>query len=722
MTQGMTQEPALLGGDTLPEVLERTPQRLFVLKEGDTFLVADMYGDVTGEADGLFSNDTRMLSTFRLRLGGRRPSLLSGGVSQDNVFFTAHMTNQPLPPLGDAATPQGVLHVERERFLWSGRVFERVTLFNYGQTPVRAPLVVQFAADFRDMFEVRGQKRARRGERQPPVLSERAAQLGYEGLDKVMRKVCIEFSQMPQRLDQAHAEFRVDVVERRPWTLYIEVGPGPTEPPGRGRYRQAAAAARRSMRVRQRSGARVQASARLFQLWLDKSRADLALLTTELPTGPYPYAGIPWFSTPFGRDAIITALQTLWLDPSLAHGVLAFLARNQAQQTSTFRDSEPGKIMHETRKGEMAAVDELPFAKYYGGIDTTPLFVVLAGAYAERMGGARAIEPFWAALDSAARWMERSIAGNPDGFLSYARGESSGLANQGWKDSNDSVFHEDGTTPEGPIALVEVQGYAYRAYLTMAELAQWRGDDAMAGDWRRRAEDLRVAVEERFWLEDLRFYALALDGAGRACRVRASNAGHLLFCGLPRPERGRALSHQLLSSAFDSGWGIRTLPTEAVRFNPMSYHNGSVWPHDVVLCGAGMARYGEREGLVRLMSGMFEAATYFGMRLPELFCGFARSPGEAPTSYPVACLPQAWAAGSVFMLLQATLGLRIDARRMMILVEQPRLPQDIDRLHLRHMDVGGQCVDLSFQRLGDRVVAFIEAQRGPHQVRLSVQY
>ncbi|WP_349616815.1 amylo-alpha-1,6-glucosidase [Azotobacter salinestris] len=721
MTQGMTREPALAELD-IEEVLERTPQRLLVLKEGDTFLVADIYGDVTGDADGLFHDDTRLLSTFRLRFAGQKPSLLSGMVSQDNVFFTAHMTNHPLSPLESSATPKGVIHIERKRFLWDGRIFERICLFNYGDQPMQAPLTLQFAADFHDMFEVRGEKRPKRGQLHPAQVDDRTVQLSYTGLDQRQRGVRIEFSEAPEQLDEGCAEFLVDIREHASWTLHVEIGTGPAAVPDSTRYRAAAAAARRSMRTRQRRGARLQSSARLFQGWLDKSRADLALLTTELPTGPYPYAGIPWFSTPFGRDAIITALQTLWLDPALAQGVLAFLARHQASQTSTFRDSEPGKIMHEMRKGEMAAVNELPFAQYYGGVDTTPLFVVLAGAYAERMGDVQAVDPFWPALEAAAQWIERSAASTANGFLSYARGETSGLANQGWKDSHDSVFHQNGTTPEGPIALIEVQGYAYRAYLTMAELAAWRGAAEAAEHWRQRAQALRTAVERHFWQDDLRFYALALDGTGRPCRVRASNVGHLLYMGLPTPERGQALVRQLLSRAFNSGWGIRTLPPEAVRFNPMSYHNGSVWPHDVVLGAAGMARYGEREGIVHLMSGLFEAATQFGMRLPELFCGFERISGEAPIAYPVACLPQAWAAGSVFMLLQACLGLRIDARRQTIEVEQPRLPAEIDRLQVRHLHIGKQRVDLNFQRLGPRVVAFIEQQHGPQPVRLSVQF
>lgn len=708
-----------LGGLDLAEVVDRVPQRMFVLKDDDAFLVADIYGDVIGQADGLFHDDTRVLSNFRLLVGGRRPSLLSGAVARDNVFFTAHLTNYPLPPLGSSATPEGVIHVERQRFLWGSRIYERLRLVSYGNTSVYAPLAIHFAADFRDLFEVRGQHRAARGDLQRPAVDQRHVTFGYDGLDRRHRSLCIAFSELPTNLDEKHAEFDVNLRHHEPWTMYLEIGADPGVP-SRSRHRHAAAAAKRSMRNRQRRGARLHGSARLFQSWIDRSHADLALLTSDLPTGPYPYAGIPWFSTPFGRDGIITALQTLWLDPSLAHGVLAFLARNQATETSSFRDSEPGKIMHETRKCEMAATGEVPFASYYGGVDTTPLFVVLAGAYAERIGDVGAIDTFWPALVAAAQWIERASSRSADGFLRYARGEKTGLANQGWKDSNDSVFHEDGSDLEGPIALVEVQGYAWRAYGTMAELAALRGDDAAAEHWARLADTLRDAVETQFWQEDQQFYAMALDGRGRPSRVRSSNVGHLLYMGLPKLERGRAMVAPFLSSAFNSGWGIRTLPPDAARFNPMSYHNGSVWPHDSVLCAAGLARYGERDGVVRLVNGMFEAASAFGMRLPELFCGFERDLGEAPIAYPVACLPQAWAAGSVFMLMQTCLGLRIDARNHSIHIDDSRLPVELDRLQVRDLQVGPQRVDLRFDRLEDRVVVLIERQSGPAPVRLIV--
>jgi glycogen debranching enzyme len=691
-------------------------QRLYVLKDGDSFIVADAFGDVTGEGDGLFQNDTRLLSTFQLLINGHHPALLSSAVSQDNAFFTANLTNRPLPPLGESSMPQGVIHVERRRFLWRGQLNERIRLTNYSDVSTRLQVQLCFGADFRDMFEVRGQSRSRRGEMQASQLGERCVVLRYQGLDQVQREVSLSFSPQPQRLTARDAEFEVALGRRESWTLYVEVGDTAGEPSSE-RWRTAAVCARWSLRARRRRGARLRASGRLFQAWIDKSEADLALLTTELPTGPYPYAGIPWFSTPFGRDAVITAMQTLWVDPALARGVLAFLAAHQASEISTFRDAEPGKIMHETRKGEMAAVNELPFGQYYGGVDTTPLFVMLAAAYARRTGDHGFIDGIWSELVAATAWIEDNAARH-GGLIGYARGEATGLANQGWKDSHDSVFHADGSSPRGPIALVEVQGYAYAALCGMARLAHARGDEDAAAHWKAATRNIAQRVEDAFWLEELQFYALALDGDGRPCRVRSSNVGHLLYSGLPRSERGCAVAKQLLSSTFDSGWGVRTLPTGTARFNPMSYHNGSVWPHDVALCAAGIARYGERDGALTLLDQLFEAASLFGMRLPELFCGFERAAGEAPVAYPVACLPQAWAAGAVFMLLQVILGVQIDSAARAVLIDRPLLPTGLESMSIQGIALNHGHLDLSFRRVGSRVLAV--ADHGAHGAALRI--
>lgn len=690
---------------------------MHALKAAHSFLVSDARGDILGGAEGLFRCDTRVLSHWILEIDGARPSLLSGAVSHDNVLFTADLTNDPLPAMTGSAAPAGVIHVQRTRLLWDDRLFEQITFHNFDDCDLNLPVCLRFQADFRDIFEVRGMRREHRGSLQAPEILEDSVQLSYRGLDNVYRRTVIAFSQAPDALDAASATFLLRLPRTSAAVLYVEVGDRATHPT-RDRYRRAAAAARSTMRERRHRGACLRSNARLFNAWLDRSRADIALLVADLLTGPYPYAGIPWFSTPFGRDGLITALQTLWTDPSLARGVLRYLASRQATESSTFRDSAPGKIMHETRSGEMAALGEVPFGIYYGGVDSTPLFVMLAGAYAERTHDMATIGQLWPALVAAMEWIDASCDGDRHGFLTYARGCEGGLVNQGWKDSNDSVFHADGRIPRGPIALVEVQGYVFAARRAMARLAERKGMDERATGWRMRSNAIRHAVEERFWDEHLHNYAIARDGDDKLCRVRASNVGHLLFTGLPRRQRAGHVIRQLRSAAFDSGWGVRTLAHEQARFNPMSYHDGSVWPHDVAMSAAGMAHYGERDDVVRLVGETFAAATYFGMRLPELFCGFPRRVGEPPVAYPVACLPQAWAAGSMFMLMQACLGVSIDGRRGLIHVRQPRLPEGIDRLTVHGLEVDGVRVHLGFERIGSRVVAFRDG--GPGDVRIQV--
>ncbi len=690
----------------------RVPHRLYALKDRNTFLVADAFGDVLGSGDGLFHDDTRILSRFQLLLGTQQPSLLSAAIATDNVFFTSHSANQHLPFPGGAVAPPGVLHIARTRFLWDDRLFEKVSMVNYSRDDVIIPLVFEFDADFKDMFEVRGLTRTRRGLRHPAELDGRSVTIRYTGLDGEDRASFITFSDPPFRLSEHRAEFMYPLAPESHLDLYVEIGmcAGPT--PTRERFRSHAARARFSMRERRRHGARLRSSGRLFSEWMEKSRADLALLTTELTTGPYPYAGIPWFSTTFGRDAIITAWQVLWLDPSLAKGVLSYLAETQATEVSAFRDSAPGKIMHEARRGEMAALGEVPFGRYYGGVDTTPLFVALAGGYAERTGDMALIEQLWPNLLAAIGWIEKYGDTDGDGLIDYARGAASGLANQGWKDSQDSVFHADGRFATGPIALIEVQGYAFAAYRAMATLADKRGEEELAHGWRAKAAEIRHKVEGTFWMEDEGFYAIAVDGDGALCKVLTSNPGHLLFTRLVAPQRARRVAERLLQRDFAPGWGVRTLAHGEARFNPMSYHNGSVWPHDTALCAMGMSRYGERDGVVALTAALFETAASFEMRLPELFCGFSRKPGEPPVAYPVACLPQAWAAGSVFMMLQACLGLEISAAERTITITDPRLPIGIDRLWIDGIAVGDLSVDLAFERHGDTIRVVSEAPAG----------
>ncbi|KVP71544.1 amylo-alpha-1,6-glucosidase [Burkholderia ubonensis] len=707
--------PAFIAPEADPQADARNNQ--YVLKAGDAFVVSDALGDVSGHDDGLFVDDMRVMSKWRLTFGGRAPSLLSGATSADNASFTAHLTNRPLPPLGGHETPEGVIHIERMRVLANNVLYEALTLTNYGASEAEVPLSVSFAADFKDMFEVRGTHRARRGAIAQPRIDAGAVRLRYDGLDRVERAVTLNFSPAPDALSVDRADYRLTIAAQACVSIYLSVeatvGAARGETPGCGRaaLRTALVAVHRAMRARRATMARVRTGNPLFNAWLDRSLADLGLLTTQLDTGPYPYAGIPWFSTPFGRDAVITSLQMLWLQPSLTRGVLRFLAAHQARETSAFRDAEPGKIMHEFRKSEMAATGEVPFALYYGGVDTTPLFVVLAGAYVEHTGDDALIDELWPALERAIQWVSDKCDRNPYGLLDYQRTSERGLANQGWKDSHDSVFHADGRFPDGPIALVEVQAYACAAFDAMSACSQRRGHAADATRYALRARTLREQVEALFWMPDANFYGIALDGHGELCRVLASNAGHLLAFGLPDPARGAAVADALGSTLFQTGWGVRTLAAGQPRFNPMAYHNGSVWPHDNALAARGLARYGDKAAVLNLLRSLFEAAVSFEMRLPELFCGFPRRRGEPPTAYPVACLPQAWAAGAPFMMLQACLGVSVDAARHEVRVERPALPEGVDWLRIDDLRVGDDSVSLTFRRVDGQVVAAAEPGR-----------
>jgi glycogen debranching enzyme len=694
------------GGEPLTSTDEATVVsgvELVSLKDGQAFLVTDQNGDVAGGAEGLFDRDTRVLSRFLFLVGGRHPTRLSCNVSRDNAVFTVHATNRAIPPVNGRGTPRGAIHIERRRTLRGERLYERVRCTNFGLDQVMLPLVFEYGADFRDMFEVRGMRRPRRGTLLAPQLMGRHVLFAYEGLDEIVRLSTVAFSEPPWRMDEGRAEFMFTLSPGERIDLFVEAGAGQGEPPSQERFRKALADSRRTIRRRERRGALLSSSDDAHSAWFEQSRADLGLLVSDLPTGPYPFAGIPWFSTPFGRDGLLTAWQVLWLDPALAKGVLTYLAGRQATETSAFRDSQPGKIMHETRGGEMAAMKEIPFGLYYGGVDTTPLFVALAGAYLRRTDDLALIGALWPALQRAIEWVERLGDSNGDGFVDYQRGAETGLANQGWKDSADSVFHADGRFPVGPIALVEVQGYVYAALQAMAEMAQRLGEAGAEG-WSAGAEAMRSRVEQRFWMEDAGFYGIAVDGDGALCTPHTSNVGHLLFSGLPSSDRAGRVTQRLLSEDFDSGWGLRTLAAGSSRFNPMSYHNGSVWPHDTSICLAGMARYGERRGVARVMGDLYKASRSFGLRMPELLCGFGRHPGEPPIAYPVTCMPQAWAAGSVFLMLQACLGLSIDAARREVRVVRPTLPQGIDTLSVERLDVAGARVTLIFQRLDGAVV------------------
>ena len=443
------------------------------------------------------------------------------------------------------------------------------------------------------------------------------------------------------------------------------------------------------------------------------------MLMTETPQGRYPYAGIPWYSTTFGRDGIITGLQMLWVDPRVAHGVLKRLAFYQAKSVDPRADAAPGKILHEMRGGEMAALHEVPFAQYYGSVDATPLFVLLAGLYVERTGDEGTLRELWPSIEAALSWIDGPGDPDHDGFVEYQRASEQGLANQGWKDSYDAIFHADGRLAEGYIALAEVQGYVFAAKRLAARCALRLGKTERARELEAQARRLADRFEEAFWCEDLGTYALALDGSKEPCKVRTSNAGQLLFTGITREDRARKVAAELLQPHFFTGWGIRTVAHGESRYNPMSYHDGSIWPHDNALIALGLARYALKHSVAQLFKGLFEAATYMDLRrLPELFCGFRREKGRGPTLYPVACAPQAWASATPFTLLEAALGLEFDSQRGEIRLRNPRLPVFLNEVVLRELRLGPSSVDLRVRRHGDEVSLEVLRTRGHIQVSI----
>ena len=477
-----------------------------VLKQGDTFGVFDLHGDAVTDAageHGVYHEGTRFLSRLELRLGRRRPLLLGSRISDDNTVLAVDLTNPDVVRDGKPLVRRGALHLFRTRLLWDGQCLERIRLANHALHPIALPLTLVFDADYVDLFEVRGTARARRGRLAPPVIGTSGALLRYEGLDGVERRTRLEWSRVADRVEDRGVTFSVSLEPREVVEVELAVAfeLGAASRPSK-RYDASLASLKGEMAARQARECGVVSSNESFNRWLRRSSADLRMMMTDTPSGTYPYAGIPWYSTPFGRDGLVTALEMLWAAPEVARGVLAFLAETQATTVSEEQDAQPGKIIHEIRAGEMAALGEIPFGRYYGSVDATPLFVMLAHAFYERTADRPFLERLWPHLLSALHWME--TYGDPDGdlFLEYARQGGSGLLQQGWKDSNDSIFHEDGELAEPPIALCEVQGYAYGAWAGAAALAEGRGDFARARQWRDRAATLRERFDEAFWCED----------------------------------------------------------------------------------------------------------------------------------------------------------------------------------------------------------------------------
>ena len=683
-----------------------------ILKQGDSFAIFNHYGNIEQSGlgkQGIYHRGTRYISRLEFFICNTKPFFLSSGVREDNILLTVDLTNPDIIIDNNLFLSRGSLHIFRSKFLFEGSYYERIKIQNFAPFNINLPIFIAFDADFADIFEVRGVKRKKRGERLKAIIKRDAITLGYKGLDGVFRQTNIAFYPSPSEIFPSQVKFHLNLAPKETATLFLTINCIESGASQSLSYEDALLRTKKVLKELRERTCVIFTSNEQFNAWLNRSFSDIFMMLTETPFGLYPYAGIPWFNTIFGRDGIITALECLWINPDIAKGVLNYLAYTQAKEEIPEKDAQPGKIVHEIRKGEMAATGEIPFDYYYGSVDTTPLFIILAGAYYERTGDKEFIENLWPHIELALNWIDTYGDLDKDSFIEYLPSVN-GLVNKGWKDSHDSVFHANGNLAKPPIALVEVQGYVYAAKRKAACLAKILGKEKMTKKLLREAESLKRKFNDMFWCNDINSYALALDGDKCPCKVRTSNAGHALFSGIAKRGYAKRLVRTLFEDHLFSGWGIRTVSSLERAYNPISYHNGSVWPHDNAIIAYGLSRYGFKEDVLKIIKGLFEASTFFGLhRLPELFCGFPRRTDEGPTHYPVACNPQTWSAAAVFFLLQACLGIVFEEKKLCFY--HPILPSFLEEIYLENLRVGDSFIHLYLKRYENDVVINVTRKR-----------
>jgi glycogen debranching enzyme len=704
-----------------------------VLKHELLFLLLDAQGNIDPPGHcglGLFHHDTRMLSHYVLNVAGGTPTQLSAQVIRTfSAQIDLAIDDQTFG--GDTWNVSNAVHVRRELLL-DDQLTERVTFTNFLTSPIEFWAALSVANDFADIFEVRGWRRPQRGTFFEPEVNERSIVFAYRGRDgRVIRSV-VYFDMTPDDIGSDGARWRFRLEPNQPHHLEWHVVP---DPPADAEleYSDAQHAGHATFRRRhdtmetiydgwRDSCTRFVSNVPEFNTALDQATIDLRALYTQVDDLPIISAGIPWYSTPFGRDSIITSLQTLGMNPVIACDTLRYLARMQGTRENPATDEQPGKIMHELRRGELARAGEIPHVPYYGTIDATPLWLILLHETWRWTGDQDLVRELLPNAARALAWMDRYGDIDGDGFIEYATTSPNGLVNQGWKDSWDGVPFPDGSLPKPPIALVEVQGYACDAKRRMAALYHAFGEHTRAKQLRAEATRLRERIMEAFWLEELGTFALALDGMKRPVTTVTSNAGHLLWCRVPDAARAARTGARLLAPDMFSGWGLRTLSAEHPVYNPMSYHDGSVWPHDNGIVALGLSLTGQKPAMVPIFGAMYDAALGLRyQRLPELFCGMPRSEGRRPVLYPVSCSPQAWASGAFFMMLQAATGILPDAPGHDLHIREPLLPPFLRRLVIEGMQIGNSRVSLQFTRRGKRTLAnLLDVEGDPLRVRIDL--
>lgn len=682
-------------------------------KSASLFALASANGDIDSDVNpgyGVYFHDTRFLDRWTLRLDGEPLALLLS--TAEGARSICQLTNPDIQLRGPDTLGKNRIGVRRERRLGTD-VVESIVVENFGPTPLHASLEFEFAARFEDMFVIRGATSGKRGRLHPPSWDGECLRFEYDGADGRQRTTTLKFSPAPTSQTRASATIELDLEagarsDVRVTAELRDAGPGDLEP----RPIEDGGELLRGMSVRTDN--------LLFDRALNSSLDDLRMLMTRQKRDIYFAAGVPWFVALFGRDSLITGLQALAFDPTIAATTLELLAKYQATEIDHYRDSQPGKILHELRVGEMAQLGEVPQTPYYGSVDATPLFVVLMAEYLRWTGDLRRWRRLRRHVESALEWIDRYADSDGDGFVDYQTRSSRGSLNQGWKDSANSIRNRDGSPAEPPLALVEVQGLVYRAKLGAAWLFEQDGEEERPRRLESEAAGLRSRFSNAYWMPSQKYLAVALQKGGRQAESITSNPGQALWTGIVEQKHAHAVARVLMSEPMFSGWGVRTLARGEPSYNPIDYQVGSIWPHDNSLIAAGLKLYGHHEESLRIFSSIFEASVYFSqLRLPELFAGFARDEFPAPVRYPIACNPQAWAAGALPYLLHTALGLEPNAPAHILEIRRPRLPSWLREVAVSGLQVGQSRIDLEYRRDASTTFVAVKRRVGDVEVRIS---
>ncbi|MDF5724702.1 MAG: amylo-alpha-1,6-glucosidase [Rhizonema sp. PD37] len=747
----MTPEKLILEGKTFvpadqipiyewPCVISERPQPTLTVKDDDLFFVTDTLGNISGcslndgnPSMGLFCADTRFISRLELQIEGRSPILLSS--TADKGFSLSVLCTNPKIEDRLRADTIGI----RRDLVLNGALFEELEVSNYSTTSISFELSISFDADFVDLFEVRGFGRDNRGKllrlieptpsegiltsdnnssspNQAPAR-EQSLTLAYQGLDNLVMESRIQFQhRTPDYFKGYTAVWQLELASHETQKLGYRVNMLTNNHSSSTVSAAVTLAQAKAGELMEEQNwvqqiTQIRSDKSIFNRAIERAEQDMYLLRQSFGKHKTVSAGVPWYSTLFGRDSLITASQTLMLNPQIAKETLILLALYQGKTDDEWRDEEPGKILHELRLGELARCHEIPHTPYYGTVDATPLWLMLYAEYYTWTHDLELLEQLWSNALAAMDWIDRNI--KQTGYLTYSLKSKRGLSNQGWKDSGDCVVNRKGEIASGAIALCEVQAYVYAAKLRLAEIAKMKKRLDLSDRWQEEARNLKLRFNKDFWIQDQDFCALALDGDGNQADSITSNPGHCLHLGLFTPEKAYSVAERLRAPDMFNGWGIRTLSSLSPAYNPMGYHIGSVWPHDNSLIAMGLRSLGLVDQALELFEGLFDMTNKQPYnRPPELFCGYERSGDNAPVQYPVACTPQAWATGSIFQLLQTIVNLVPDAPNNCLRIIDPTLPESITRLSLQNLRVGTTILDLEFERSGSTTACRVAKKRG----------